>query len=111
MSAGLFIINHLFKASSPMLLVTGSTGSGKTTTVKVICKVLGIEIREWINPIDQATELEWGPSQLSQFLDVISDSKYPSLFGSQNDAKRIVLVEDFPNFLVRNPAEFNQILV
>lgn len=96
-----------------MLVITGPTGSGKTATLRVLCRLYSIEIREWINPIAQGTgdDGEYGPSQLSQFLDVISDSKYPSLFDGENQDKRIVLVEDFPNFVMRNASAFNEILM
>ncbi|KAG5894109.1 hypothetical protein JTB14_004048 [Gonioctena quinquepunctata] len=93
---------------APFLLLSGPTGSGKSATVDVICKTLGISISEWVNPMDQDFEYK-GTNQVNQFLDFLIESKWNSLFGI-NTNKRITLVKDFPNAIVHQPDRFVDIL-
>lgn len=89
-----------------MLLLTGPTGCGKTATVKVLCKKLNVEIREWINPVDKDRDYVIG--QTTQLIEFLSGSKYPSLIC--NNKANVILIEDFPNSVIRNPTEFVQVL-
>nr|XP_023027348.1 cell cycle checkpoint protein RAD17 [Leptinotarsa decemlineata] len=93
---------------APFLLISGPTGSGKTTTLSVVCKTLGISIVEWINPVDQEFEYR-GTSQIDNFLDFLIESKWNSLFESSTN-KRITLVKDFPNAVIHRPDRFLDIL-
>ncbi|XP_044758725.1 cell cycle checkpoint protein RAD17 [Coccinella septempunctata] len=92
------------------LLLSGPTGSGKTATLNVLCKSMGISISEWINPVDQDFELLRGPNQANKFLEFLTtESNYTSLFDISS-SKRIVLVEDFPNIFIKQHEEFANIL-
>ncbi|XP_057661073.1 cell cycle checkpoint protein RAD17 [Diorhabda carinulata] len=95
------------RVSAPFLLISGPTGSGKTSTVTVICKTLKISISEWVNPIDQEYEYK-GMNQIDQFIEFLSESKYNSLF--ENSKNRVTLVKDFPNAIIQNPQEFFEVL-
>ncbi|CAG9767162.1 unnamed protein product [Ceutorhynchus assimilis] len=87
---------------------TGPTGSGKTSTVRLLCKQLNVDVTEWTNPVDLDYEIIRGPGQAAKFLEFFSDSKYPSLFSTNK--KKVLIVKDFPNAIVRNPDEFFSIL-
>ena len=92
-----------------MLLLTGPTGTGKTTTLRLLCEDMGIEVSEWVNPLPGDQELSGGPGQTVQFVEFLVESKYPSLL-SNGGGQRVTLVEDFPNSIVRNPSEFTAVL-
>lgn len=89
------------------VLLSGPSGSGKSVSLKVICRELGIAVDEWINPIDQDFEIT-RENQLSQFVDFLIGSKWVSLF--QKDNNHITIVKDFPNALLRQPDKFKGVL-
>lgn len=89
------------------LLLTGPSGSGKLTALKVICREFGVAIQEWINPMEQDYEIT-RENQISQFLDFLIGSKWGSLF--QNEENQITVVKDFPNTLIRQPEQFRGVL-
>ena len=39
---------------APLLLLTGPAGAGKTATLSVVARELGLELQEWSNPITAA---------------------------------------------------------
>lgn len=90
------------------LLITGPAGSGKTTTVRVLCKKLGINLTEWVNPVDHDFEVFRGLNQAGKFSEFLTESKWNSLFST--GIKKVVLVEEFPNVFIRNPEEFAVVL-
>lgn len=106
------------KNSAPILLVTGPSGSGKSQTIKIIAKDFGYSISEWVTPVDiehvrqdrndtdKITYTESQYDRFSQFL--FQSSRYRSVFDSST--KRLVLVEDFPNVFIKDPASFEEVL-
>ncbi|CAG9839662.1 unnamed protein product [Diabrotica balteata] len=102
-----FVLDKKKNFFTPLLLLSGPTGSGKTSTISVICKKLNISITEWINPVDQDYEYK-GMNQVEKFLEFFSESKYCSLF--ENTTSRISLVKDFPNAVIQNPQLFFEVL-
>ncbi|KAJ8975364.1 hypothetical protein NQ317_000294 [Molorchus minor] len=69
--------------SSPMLLISGPTGSAKSTTVNLLCNKLGISISEWVNPMDYDYDVFRSQGQISTFVEFLTESKWSSLLKSQ----------------------------
>ncbi|XP_060645500.1 cell cycle checkpoint protein RAD17 [Drosophila nasuta] len=100
------------KYPAQICLITGPAGSGKTATLRVLAQEFGYALQEWINPVDceeiqmlgdQPTGNSYASSQLEAFKSfLLRASRYKSLLTAQN--KRILLVEDFPNVLLKDAA-------
>lgn len=109
-----------------ILLLTGQAGTGKTAVVQVLAKYLNYEIKEWINPVGQdyqeKSSTGWRDfltsqnSQCQQFSDfLLRANRYNglSMVGEIGDIplkRKIVLIEDLPNFVFRNPSKLHAIL-
>lgn len=103
-------------AAPPILLVTGPSGCGKSATIKILASEFGYTISEWITPVDiehvrpmgkdTDTYTESQLDRFSQFL--FQSSRYRSVFDTSS--KRLVLVEDFPNVFIKDPAAFEEVL-
>ncbi|CAL1269859.1 unnamed protein product [Larinioides sclopetarius] len=105
---------------SPILILTGPPGVGKTATVKALCRSLNMELFIWSNTHQ---EKQWksrdeefirtkedfveGETQTVAFSRFLLHSSKYSLF---SNFKRVILVEEFPNALIRNPEEFHSIM-
>ncbi|KAJ3644846.1 hypothetical protein Zmor_022547 [Zophobas morio] len=100
--------NSVCNQTASFLLICGPTGSGKTATIQVLCKKLGIDISEWTNPVDQEFDFYRGVNQVTGFTEFLTESKWNSLFSVSD--KKIILVEDFPNALVRKSEDFGAVL-
>lgn len=107
------------KRSAPILLISGPSGSAKTAALKVLAKEFHYAISEWVTPTDiehtrrgtndendNITFSENQGDKFSQFL--FQSSRYRSVFDTS--AKRLVLVEDFPNVFIKDPAGFEEVL-
>ncbi|PGH13155.1 hypothetical protein AJ79_03862 [Helicocarpus griseus UAMH5409] len=102
-----------------VLVLRGPAGSGKTTTISLLSKVLGFDILEWKNPLGSEFSSEGYVSMGAQFEDFLGRSdKFGSLsltgggeeqkqqpFGEANSGskmeenRRAILVEEFPSSL------------
>ncbi|KAJ8731394.1 hypothetical protein PYW07_004558 [Mythimna separata] len=100
--------------NSDMLLMTGPVGCGKTITLRVLATKYNVRITEWITPVDIDIPSEYGEFEFKQrqsvrFLDfILNAANFTSLLDDNN--RKLVLVEDFPNTFLRTPSEFTEVL-
>jgi cell cycle checkpoint protein len=104
------------KSRKRLLLLKGPAGSGKTTTMALLAKELGITMHEWKNPTSSISTPEGFMSATAQFEDFVgragafgsltfdepspaSQPPPPSSSGSRQ--RQLVLVEEFPNTFAR----------
>jgi cell cycle checkpoint protein len=99
-----------------LLLLKGPAGSGKTTTMSLLAKELGITMHEWKNPTSSISTPEGFMSATAQFEDFVgragafgsltfdepspASQQAPSS-SSGSRQKQLVLVEEFPNTFAR----------
>ncbi|CAI6286076.1 unnamed protein product [Periconia digitata] len=99
-----------------LLLLKGPAGSGKTTTVSILAKELGVHVHEWRNPSSSLPSSEGFSSATAQFEEFVGRT---GAFGSLSfkesaqspqhvtppaltrRQKQLVLVEEFPNTFTR----------
>ncbi|WVW82874.1 hypothetical protein I302_104886 [Kwoniella bestiolae CBS 10118] len=90
-----------------ILFLSGPAGVGKTTTMRLLCQSLGVEIMEWGESVEERS-LGGGidrESSISKFSSFISRHSYPSLSmssqhtSSQSSATkpRLILLTSLPN--------------
>ncbi|XP_057254672.1 cell cycle checkpoint protein RAD17 isoform X2 [Pezoporus wallicus] len=117
------------KQGGSVLLLTGPPGCGKTATIQILAKDLGVQVQEWINPISldfakedvrnmfgHDSDFHMCPSQAQAavFQDfLLRANKYNKLQmlgeSSEND-KKLILIEDLPNQFYREPRSLHEIL-
>ncbi|KNE57357.1 hypothetical protein AMAG_03076 [Allomyces macrogynus ATCC 38327] len=83
---------------SPLLVIKGPTGSGKTTTLAALASDLGVTIREWINPVHYADARVSPYHDLASFL--FKDAKYAP-------PTELLLLKDLPIFTKSTLATFH----
>ncbi|KNE66089.1 hypothetical protein AMAG_19337 [Allomyces macrogynus ATCC 38327] len=83
---------------SPLLVIKGPTGSGKTTTLAALAADLGLSIREWINPVQYADARVSPYHDLAAFL--FKDAKYAP-------PTELLLLKDLPIFTKSTLAMFH----
>jgi len=106
-----------------IILLTGETGTGKSTTLRLLANELHAELKEWVSPAadefiskelvrtDNSLSFQ---SQWSKFCDFLfRANRYSSILLCQGDIqeqKKIILIEDFPHVFTRNVDSFHSIL-
>uniref|UniRef100_A0A8R1TIZ2 AAA+ ATPase domain-containing protein n=1 Tax=Onchocerca volvulus TaxID=6282 RepID=A0A8R1TIZ2_ONCVO len=92
-----------------LLLLTGPTGCGKTTTVKMLCHELKLELIEWncsesydvfYNP--EGEEVIYEESQVREFAEFLKSSDRGSI--EKSISEKVILIEQLPNVFYQDPA-------
>ncbi|KAM4808892.1 cell cycle checkpoint protein RAD17 [Rhinophrynus dorsalis] len=117
------------KQGGSLLLLTGPPGCGKTATIQVLAKEMGIQVQEWINPVMQEFKHDERPevfdpemgfqpftsqSQSALFQDFLLRAnrynKLQMLGETSGTDKKIIIVDDMPNQFYRDPSCLHDIL-
>jgi cell cycle checkpoint protein len=104
------------KERKRLLLLKGPAGSGKTTTISLLSKDLGVRIHEWKNPTSSIRSSDGYMSATAQFEDFVGRAgafgslafaqpeqpqQQPTPSTSVSREKQLILVEEFPNTFTR----------
>jgi cell cycle checkpoint protein len=105
------------KSRKRLLLLKGPAGSGKTTTMALLAKELGVTMHEWKNPTSSVSTPEGFMSATAQFEDFVgragafgsltfdepspASQPPPPTSSSDSRQRQLVLVEEFPNTFAR----------
>lgn len=99
-----------------LLLLKGPAGSGKTTTMSLLSKELGIDMHEWKNPTGSMSTSDHFVSATAQFDDFVGRTgtfgslafdepaqsvQQASASNRNSRHKQLILVEEFPNTFTR----------
>ncbi|GMK55142.1 hypothetical protein CspeluHIS016_0201980 [Cutaneotrichosporon spelunceum] len=84
-----------------ILLVTGPAGIGKTTTVRLLARTLGIDLVEWADSVDErglgGYDVESNLNKLTSFLSRNSYAPLPTGRPSHPSRPRVLLMTSLPN--------------
>ncbi|BEJ12354.1 hypothetical protein CspHIS471_0208140 [Cutaneotrichosporon sp. HIS471] len=84
-----------------ILLVTGPAGIGKTTTVQLLARSLGVDLVEWTDSVDErglgGYDVESGLNKLTSFLSRNSYAPLPTTGLSRPPRPRVLLMTSLPN--------------
>uniref|UniRef100_A0A0C9PYN5 RAD17_0 protein n=1 Tax=Fopius arisanus TaxID=64838 RepID=A0A0C9PYN5_9HYME len=95
---------------SRILLLSGTSGSGKTIALKVLAEEYDFNVIEWISPIDSAysNDIKY-LNQNDKFVEfLVRVTRYNSVFGRSR--KRLLLVKDIPNIYFMDTNGFHEVL-
>ncbi|KAK2937705.1 P-loop containing nucleoside triphosphate hydrolase [Fusarium oxysporum f. sp. vasinfectum] len=98
-----------------LLILKGTAGSGKTTTMRLLANDMGSELLEWRNPAGSSgLGFVSASAQFQEFLGrggkfgaletdtSVSSTQNSSQTTRKDDSKRVILIEEFPNTFSRS---------
>lgn len=105
-----------------LLILKGSAGTGKTTTMQLLAKDMGFDIAEWRNPAGTAgfgAGTQSASAQFEEFMgcgckfgqldfeeenstQTTDQSRTTTIGSQQGDRNRVMLIEEFPNTFMRS---------
>ncbi|KAM3719038.1 Cell cycle checkpoint protein [Dirofilaria immitis] len=98
-----------------LLLLTGPTGSGKTATVKMLCRELKLELIEWncsesynIFYGSEGEEVIYEESQVREFTEFLKSSDRGSI--EKPASQKVILIEQLPMVFYQDPTILHAIL-
>lgn len=88
------------------LVLTGPSGCGKATTIKLLAKEHGFDVTEWITPMDEPFDENNIPMRQGDKFEgfVIRTTRYGSLLSKSG--RRLLIVKEFPNAYYDNKESF-----
>ncbi|EGC39941.1 hypothetical protein DICPUDRAFT_74539 [Dictyostelium purpureum] len=107
-------LNSSYPLSEKLLFLTGPTGVGKSTLVRVLSKTMDFEIVEWINPPIVVTK-NFDDNLSTPYSSTISEFKKWVKYNSQGfsmfstNINKVLFIEDIPNVTNENRLEFLKI--
>lgn len=103
------------KMRQRLLILKGSAGTGKTTTMRLLARDMHCELLEWKNPTTTGLGFTSASTQFEEFLgrggkfgqldvdlDVSVGSRSPVSGGSRDTGRKIILIEEFPNTFTKS---------
>ena len=114
-------LQKILSGKAFIILLTGPSGSAKTTTLNLVAKKLNFDVQEWVNSVGDEfvqkkfySEDSTSESQKVKFSDFLfKASRYDSLcFDDQKTISyKLSIIKDFPNFLLRDPTMLKDFLL
>lgn len=100
------------KGQSSILLLTGPSGCGKLTTLKILCSEMKINLIEWLPQVSRKYDPENRESYqslVSIFEDFISRAtRYSNVLNSMSS--RLIVIKDIPHPYIMDPNSFHVLL-
>lgn len=103
------------KMRQRLLILKGSAGTGKTTTMRLLARDMRCELLEWKNPTTTGLGFTPASTQFEEFLgrggkfgqldvdlDVSVGSRSPVSRGIGDTGRKIILIEEFPNTFTKS---------
>jgi cell cycle checkpoint protein len=104
-----------------LLILKGSAGTGKTTTINLLSQELGLRVSEWKNLGASGSAEEGFVSMSAHFEDFIARTgtfgvldvtgsesrRQPPISKQESNQKRLIMIEEFPNTFSRSSSGLN----
>ena len=110
--------NWIQNPISKCLILSGPSGIGKSTLIKVLSKALHAQLMEWVDPLSvycpSRSNYEYHVPHVNQFDDferfIVQCCRYPALqlVGASEKHSQIVFIQDWPLLRENSPSSFTR---